>query len=88
MYEILPIGAGVILALAFARWSPSSSRLRWVITALVSVIVGVSAAFISGEIHESWLFAIFDTAQVAVAMVLVSALLRRRADHLATTDRR
>jgi hypothetical protein len=88
MYEILPIGAGVMLALAFTRWSPASSRLRWVITALVSVIVGVSAAFISGEIHESWLFAIFDTAQVAVAMVLVSALLRRRADHPATNGHR
>jgi hypothetical protein len=88
MYEILPIGAGVILALAFARWSPSSPQLRWVITAVISVIVGVSAAFISGEIHESWLFAIFDTAQVAVAMVLVSALLRRRAEHATVSKQR
>ena len=81
MYEILPLGAGVVLALIFARWSPATPRARWLITAVVSVIVGVSAAFISGEIHESWLFAIFDTAQVAVAMLLVSYLLRRRAEH-------
>jgi hypothetical protein len=87
MYEILPIGAGVVLALLFARWTPASAQLRWAITAVISVVVGVAAAFISGEIHESWLFVIFDTAQVAASMVLVSWLLQRRAERPVSGDR-
>ena len=65
IYEIIPIAAGAILAFIFARYRPSSSRVRWGITAVVSVAVGLTASIVSGEIHNSWAFVILDSAQAA-----------------------
>ena len=88
IYEIIPISAGVILAFVFARFHPSSQRLRWAITAVVAVAVGFFAATVSGEIHTSWGFVILDSAQAAASMVLVSWLLERRANRPASTKRK
>ena len=88
IYEIIPISAGVILAFVFARFRPSSPRLRWLITAAVSVVVGFIAATVSGEIHESWAFVIIDSAQAAASMVLVSWILDRRAHRPASAKRK
>jgi hydrogenase-4 membrane subunit HyfE len=88
IYEIIPISAGVILAFIFARYRPSSPRMRWGITAVVSVVVGLVASIVSGEIHESWAFVILDTAQVALTMVLVSWLLDRRSHRSAAEAKR
>ena len=88
IYEIIPISAGVILAFVFARFHPSSPRLRWLITAVVAVAVGFIASTVSGEIHESWAFVILDSAQVVLAMALVSWLLERRANRPASAKRK
>ena len=88
IYEIIPIAAGAILAFIFARYRPSSSRVRWGITAVVSVAVGLTASIISGEIHTSWAFVIIDSAQAAASMVLVSWLLDRRAHRASASAKR
>jgi len=36
--------------------------VRWGITAVVSVAVGLTASIIFGEIHTSWAFVIIDSA--------------------------
>ena len=88
IYEIIPISAGVILAFVFARFRPSSQRLRWAVTAAVAVVIGFIAATVSGEIHESWAFVILDTVQVVLAMALVTWLLDRRAHRPASAKRK
>lgn len=88
IYEIIPISAGVILAFVFARFRPSSPRLRWLVTAAVAVVIGFIAATVSGEIHESLAFVLLDAVQVALAMALVTWLLDRRANHPASAKRK
>ncbi len=88
LYEAIPISAGVILAFIFARYRPSSERLKWIITAVVAIAVGFTASILSGEIHESWAFVILDTAQAVLAMVLVSWLLSKRSSHAPAAQKR
>jgi len=88
IYEAIPISAGVILAFIFSRYRPSTERIKWIITAVVAVIVGFAAATLSGEIHESWAFVILDTAQAFLAMVLVSWLLKKRASGVLARQKR
>jgi hypothetical protein len=88
LYEAIPISAGVILAFIFARYRPSSQQIKWAITAIVAIAVGFAAATLSGEIHESWLFVILDTAQAVLAMVLVSWLLSKRSANAPASQKR
>jgi hypothetical protein len=80
MYEVLALAAGVALGLAVHQLP---RRLAWLWGAAGAVVVGVSVAALSGELAESWAFALFDTAQVAVAAALTAYLAtawrRRRA---------
>jgi hypothetical protein len=88
LYEAIPISAGVILALIFARYRPSSERLKWIVTAVVAIAVGFTASILSGEIHDSWLFVILDTAQAVLAMMLVSWLLSKRSSAVLARQKR
>lgn len=77
MYEIIPIAAGVILAVAMWQARLREPRLRAVVTTVASIVVGFFAAYVSGELATSWAFALFDAAQVAGAAVLTLALIAR-----------
>jgi hypothetical protein len=63
--------AGVVLGLAVHQLP---RRLAWLSGAASTVIVGVSVAALSGELAESWAFALFDMAQVAAAAVCTAYL--------------
>ncbi len=82
MYELIPILAGVAAGAAAMRVH-ARGALAAVVMA-VAVIAGVAAASLSGEIEESWAFALWDTAQAvaagALTLVAATALARRRAD--------
>ncbi|MGH2551593.1 MAG: hypothetical protein ACRDHN_19580 [Thermomicrobiales bacterium] len=88
LYEAIPISAGVRLGLIFARYRPSTQALKWGITGVVAILVGLTASILSGEIHDSWLFVILDTAQAVLAMVLVSWLLSKRSANAPATQKR
>jgi len=84
MEEVFPVGAGVLLGL-FSYRLPL--RLKSLVMAALSVVVGALAAWLSGELAISWVYVLIDTAQVAVAAVLttfaVKAWLRYRAGAVA-----
>jgi hypothetical protein len=71
--EIFPVLAGAAIGATVPRFL--SGRPLAVVLAALSIIVGIAAAAISGELAESWLFVLFDTAQVAVVAVLTMALI-------------
>lgn len=71
VYEMVALLAGVVLGLAVHQLP---RRLAWLWGAGGTVIVGVGVAALSGELAESWAFALFDIAQVAVAAVCTAYL--------------
>lgn len=80
MYELIPLAAG--LGLGVFLLSVQSMRLRVAIGAAVSLVVGVAAATIAGELSESPVFALWDAVQCGVAAFLATAaprIARRRA---------
>jgi len=79
MSELFPILAGVAIGLVVQR----IANLRWRALALfaLSVLAGVTASFISGELFISWDFLFFDIPLVfaaAVATTLAISWWRRR----------
>jgi hypothetical protein len=71
VYEVVALLAGVVLGLAVHR---RTRRLVWLWGAAWTVIVGAGLAALSGELAESWAFALFDIAQVAVAAACTAYL--------------
>jgi hypothetical protein len=80
MYEaaVVLVGAG----LGAAAYACATKPWSWGVAAL-SVLIGLAASFLSGELAESWLFALVDIGQAWAgaigAYLLASALARRRA---------
>lgn len=77
MYEMIALAAGVILAFWMMRWGPESKRARWMTAGVFSLVVGVVAATVSGEVAESWLFILLDTGATLVAFVVTAVVLRQ-----------
>jgi uncharacterized membrane protein len=79
MYEMLALAAGVGLGLTVVQ---VPQRFRWLLCVVGAMAIGVSVAALSGELAESWAFALFDTVQAAVAagltVYLVIAWRKRR----------
>lgn len=76
MYEIIPIAAGLVAALALRQ--VADSRLRWIALLVTSLVVGFIAATVSGEISTSPLFVLWDAVQVVLAAVILGVVLERR----------
>lgn len=72
MHEVFPVTAGAVLGVAALRIT--SLRLRLLVVALASVVVGVIASAVSGELAESPAFILVDTVQVLVVALLVIAV--------------
>ncbi len=77
MYEIIPLFSGVVIGFLLARFAPSGPVLRAAVIAVAAVVIGTFAAWLSGELAESWAFALFDGLQVVVAAVLTIWLVVR-----------
>jgi len=80
MNEIFPVLAGTLIGVVI----PYLTTLRRGIALLVvlSMVFGVVASSISGELRESWVYILVDSAQVAVAgglMWVLAARWRNRA---------
>lgn len=75
MEEVFPVGSGVVLGLVIAYLVPG--RLRGSILAVGSILIGATAAWITGEVAVSWLYLLVDIGQVLVAGALTWILALR-----------
>lgn len=75
--EFLPVIAGVVLGLVL-KFLPSRRRIS--VGSGMSLVLGCLATFASGEYHESAVYFLIDTLQVAVCagMSLVAVTRRLR----------
>ena len=75
MDEVFPVLSGVIVGLVVPALVPS--RLRWLVAVVLSVVLGVTASWISGELAVSTVYILIDITQVLGASlatwVLVTA---------------
>lgn len=79
MNEVLPVVAGAVVGAAASRLP--SRRLALAVTLALSLVIGVGAAALAGELAVSWGFVLVDAAQALVAALLVRGLVhawRRR----------
>lgn len=79
MNEVLPVLAGAVVGAAASRLP--GGRLALVVTLALSLVIGVGAAALAGELAVSWGFVLVDAAQALVAALLVRGLVhawRRR----------
>ena len=74
MEEVFPVlcGIAVGLVLNYLR-----SSLRGVAVVVLGVAFGSLAAWVSGELAISWVYALIDTAQVVGAAILTAVLVAR-----------
>ena len=72
MEEIFPVGAGVVLGLVIAWLVPG--RVRGWLLAIMSVVIGGTASWVSGELAVSWLYIPVDIAQALIAGALTWVL--------------
>lgn len=75
MYEIIPLAAGVAFAFGLVRWGPSATRSRLLVSVLFALAVGFIAASVSGELAESWVFIVIDSAAAMAAIVVTTVVL-------------
>jgi hypothetical protein len=68
MEEVFPVGSGIVLGLVVAYLV--ADRLRGWVLAAGSVLIGWTAAWITGELAVSWLYLMVDIGQVLAAGVL------------------
>jgi hypothetical protein len=71
--EILPVVAGVACAVLVFRLVPP--RWRLTVLAVLSVLVGVGASWVSGELSVSWGYVFFDIGQALVSGALTLAVI-------------
>ncbi len=75
MQEIFPVMAGVLVGVIAMR--VASLRLRAIAIALLSVLFGVAASAVSGELALSWEFVLVDIPLVAISALATVFVLRR-----------
>ncbi len=84
MQEIVPLAAGVVIALLVQRFG-TGARSKTAAILACSVIIGAIASFVSGELFESWVFLAIDTGLVllsASVSLAVVTLWQRRSEVL------
>ncbi len=72
MGEIFPIVAGALIGLLSSRIM--AMRTRWVVSALLTLLAGGAATFLSGEAAESWAFVLVDIGLVGITAAIVCGI--------------
>ena len=72
MQEIFPVVCGALIGAGAQRLL--SGRLRWVAMVALSIVAGVAASTISGELELSWGFVPIDLLQALIAAVVTAGL--------------
>ena len=73
MDEVFPVVAGVVVGFVLYRLSPT---LRIIALGILSVVLGVAASWVSGELSVSIWYLFFDIGQVWLAGALTIVLVR------------
>jgi hypothetical protein len=73
VYEFAAIAVGALLGVIIGRLGP---RRPLLLGGIGSLLGGLLVSTLSGELAESWLFLVFDTAQCLVAALCVGRLVR------------
>ncbi len=73
MGELLPILGGVIVGVGVTRLRPRGHRWPWLVAG--GIVVGVVAAWVSGELAESLGFLLVDVPLATVVAIAVSVLM-------------
>jgi hypothetical protein len=81
VHEVFPVVAGLAVGMVALRIL--DLRLRVALIAVMSVIFGVIATFISGEALISWAFVLIDIPLVLIAAVATVAIAPRVVERLA-----
>ena len=79
MHELFPVLAGLIIGVV--TWQLPLRRHRILALVLLSIIAGITASFISGELFVSWDFLLVDIPAVflaALGMLVGISLWQRR----------
>ena len=69
MGEVFPIVAGALIGLLASRIA--AMRLRWIVSAILTLFAGGAATLLSGEAAESWAFILVDIGLVALTAAIV-----------------
>jgi hypothetical protein len=72
MDEVFPVLAGIVVGVALHRVVPV--WLRTCVLGVVSILLGATATWISGESANSWVYLLIDIGQVLVAGWMTSVL--------------
>lgn len=75
MNEIFPVVAGVLVG--FIAMRVVSLRVRAAVIAVLSVLFGVAASAISGELALTWEFILVDIPLVAISALATVFVVRR-----------
>jgi uncharacterized membrane protein (Fun14 family) len=86
MEEVIPVGSGVVLGLIVAY--VVRSRFRLAALAGGSVLLGLAASWLTGELAVSWIYLPIDIAQVLAAAALTWVLAARWRRHAAGAHHR
>lgn len=82
MHEVFPVVAGIATGMVALRIM--DLRFRIALIAVMSVLFGVIATFISGEALISWAFVLIDIPLVLVAAVATVVIAPRVIERLAS----
>jgi hypothetical protein len=69
MYELIPILGGACVG--WVAGGLAAGRARVALVVVLTICIGLAASVVSGELAESWLFALWDISQAAVAATLL-----------------
>ncbi len=72
MQEIVPLAAGVVIALLVHRFG-AGPQSKTIALLAASLVIGAIASFVSGELFESWVFLAIDTGLVVLSAGLTLA---------------
>lgn len=74
MDEVFPVLAGIVVGMATDRVHPM--WLRGCLVAVLALVFGAIASWVSGELAISRIYVLIDTAQVGGAAVMTAVLVR------------
>ena len=69
MHELVPLALGILGGLCLLRVGSGAARRAGL--AFAACAIGIGVAFVSGELSQSWLFAVADTAEAGLAAVVI-----------------
>jgi len=75
MYEFVPLLSGVVIGLIISQLS--NRTYQGIVVVVLSLVLGYAASALSGELALSWVYFLFDTAQVLFAAVVTAFLVMR-----------